>query len=235
MLSLRRPDHLDGKPIQPAVGDEIGLHAAAMAEPSGSCRKTVHVAAMAETAGTFSQFLDQPQDLPKVSTEPSGRLTEPSRSFQTEIEDSRMALEASIVPSRSLQQRLEDFRTFPEPVGVRSGDVGARSLVEQTTSAATTEAVDNTDALVLTPISSWLTNEGEFFDELKTAYGTDPNFQSGRRPPTYQEDQGLWYVPAYFSPHGGVPISAQDTPSATAGTTVQRTTNVEWATACTSL
>ena len=64
---------------------------------------------------------------------------------------------------------------------------------------------------MLAPISSWLTNEGEFFDALKAAYGADPDFQASRRPRVYQQDQGLWYVPAYFNQHGGAPISARDT------------------------
>ena len=87
----------------------------------------------------------------------------------------------------------------------------ARSPYEQQQSDDATITIDDTDALVLAPISSWLTNEGEFFDTLNTAYRADPNIQTSRRFKVYQQDQGHWYVPAYFNQHGGASISAQDT------------------------
>ena len=123
-----------------------------------------------------------------------------------------------MVPSRSLQQCLEDFQEFPETSLVRPRDFHERSAeflarfsAEQQQSDNTTTSSDDTNALVLAPISSWLTNEGEFFDALKAAYGADPDFQASRRPKIYQQDQDLWYVPAYFNQHGGAPISARDT------------------------
>ena len=215
----RRPDHLDGSSSEPAVGDDIGLYAAAMAESCGTVQKTVHVAAMAESSGTFSKSAEDSSDFPEASKGPSRRtqnVQDPSGSFPGDT--SRQTPEVSIVPSRRLQQRLEDFQEFPETSLVRPRAFHERSVkflarfsVEQQQSDDTTTSSDNTDALVLAPISSWLTNEGEFFDALKAAYGADPDFQASRRPKVYQQDQGVWDVPAYFNQHGGAPISARDT------------------------
>ena len=75
----------------------------------------------------------------------------------------------------------------------------------------TTVPSGNADGLALAPISSWLPQQGGLLDAIKSAYHTDPQFQAGQRPPEYQQDNGLWYVPAYFGSNGGVPISAMDT------------------------
>ena len=99
----RRPDHLDGSSSEPAVGDEIGLYAAAMAESSGTVQKTVHVAAMAESFGTFSKSAEYSSAFPEASKNPS-------RSFQRDT--SRQTPEVSMIPSRSLRQRLEDCQKF---------------------------------------------------------------------------------------------------------------------------
>ena len=68
-----------------------------------------------------------------------------------------------------------------------------------------------TDAFSLAPISTWLADDAPFFHDLKTAYASDPNFQVPLRPRIYEEDRGIWYVPAYFGPHGATPITAHDT------------------------
>ena len=215
----RRPDHLDGNSSEPAVDDEIGLYAAAMAKSSGTVQETVHAATLAESSGTFSKPAEDSSDFPEASKEPPRRtqsVQDPSGRFQGDT--SRQTPEVSLVPSRSWRQRLEDLQEFPKTSLVRSRDFHERSAeflvrfsAEQQQSNDTTTSSDNTDALVLAPISSWLTNEGEFFNTLKAAYGMDPDFQASRRPTVYQQDQGLWYVPAYFNQHGGAPISARDT------------------------
>ena len=190
-----------------------------MAESSRIVQKTVHVAAMAESSGTFSKSAEDSSEFLEASKEPSRRIQtilDPSESFQGEA--SRPTPEVSMVPSRNLQLRLEDFQEFPETSLVRPRDFHERSAAflarfsaEQQQSHNTTTSNDDTDALVLAPISSWLTNEGESFDALKAADGADPDFQVNRRPKVYQQDQGLWYVPAYFNKHEDAPISARDT------------------------
>ena len=70
---------------------------------------------------------------------------------------------------------------------------------------------EGTSHIDLVPLSRWLVSEADFFNEIKQAYANDPHFQMGTRPRVYTEDNVLWYIRAYFGPHGETPISAQDT------------------------
>ena len=102
-----------------------------------------------------------------------------------------------------------DFRPGPAPPAPGPREFAPAPLEERFTRIQV--APTSTDDLSLAPISTWLADEATFFTKLKAAYANDPNFQVPLRPQLYTEDRGIWYVPAYFGPHGATPITAHDT------------------------